>query len=219
MSECQWSSELLVQTIRHAIFFVKEEKKLKNPLTNARGCGIILFVRYVGREMNICDAGVAQWQSSWFVISRLMVRLRSPAPYGSVPEWPKGTDCKSAAFSFGGPNPPAPTSGESPRTDTRIFWCACPFFAARVRVSYVDLLCAKMKRESDFLLFCHHQVLAQVQFCRSSPQSAICGHISAALVLFRANYHFALFFQKPLDNPTDLCYNIWVIATSDTMEA
>ena len=33
----------------------------------------------------------------------------------------KGTDCKSAAFSFGGPNPPAPTSGESPRTYTRIF--------------------------------------------------------------------------------------------------
>ena len=27
-------------------------------------------------------AGVAQWQSSWFVISRLMVRLRSPAPFG-----------------------------------------------------------------------------------------------------------------------------------------
>ena len=26
-------------------------------------------------------AGVAQWQSSWFVISRLLVRLRSPAPW------------------------------------------------------------------------------------------------------------------------------------------
>ena len=29
--------------------------------------------------------------------------------YGSVPEWPKGTDCKSAVSDFGGPNPPAPT--------------------------------------------------------------------------------------------------------------
>ena len=28
-------------------------------------------------------AGVAQWQSSWFVISRLLVRLRSPAPMSS----------------------------------------------------------------------------------------------------------------------------------------
>ena len=29
--------------------------------------------------------------------------------FGRVPEWPKGTDCKSAAFSFGGSNPPSPT--------------------------------------------------------------------------------------------------------------
>ena len=40
-----------------------------------------------------------------------MVRLRSPAPiYGSVPEWPKGADCKSVVCDFGGPNPPAPTN-------------------------------------------------------------------------------------------------------------
>ena len=32
--------------------------------------------------------------------------------YGRVPEWPMGTDCKSAAFSFGGSNPPAPTKQE-----------------------------------------------------------------------------------------------------------
>ena len=57
-----------------------------------------------------------------------MVRLRSPAPvifggsaaelsrtsYGSVPEWPKGTDCKSAGNAFGGPNPPAPTTKKHP---------------------------------------------------------------------------------------------------------
>ena len=29
--------------------------------------------------------------------------------YGSVPEWPKGADCKSVVFDFGGSNPPAPT--------------------------------------------------------------------------------------------------------------
>ena len=64
-------------------------------------------------------AGVAQWQSSWFVISRLLVRLRSPAPvallhrssigYGGIPERPKGADCKSVVTDFGGPNPPSPT--------------------------------------------------------------------------------------------------------------
>ena len=39
-----------------------------------------------------------------------MVRLRSPAPYGRFPEWPKGTDCKSAGNAFGGSNPPSPTN-------------------------------------------------------------------------------------------------------------
>ncbi len=33
--------------------------------------------------------------------------------FGRVPEWPKGTDCKSAAFSFGGSNPPSPTKYKS----------------------------------------------------------------------------------------------------------
>ena len=28
--------------------------------------------------------------------------------YGQIPEWPKGTDCKSAAICFGGSNPPPP---------------------------------------------------------------------------------------------------------------
>ena len=35
--------------------------------------------------------------------------IRVPSEYGSVPEWPKGTDCKSAGDAFGGSNPPAPT--------------------------------------------------------------------------------------------------------------
>ena len=44
-------------------------------------------------------------------IYRRSVRLR--IEYGRVPEWPMGTDCKSAAFSFGGSNPPAPTKKTS----------------------------------------------------------------------------------------------------------
>ena len=44
----------------------------------------------------------------------LIKRVRLPAPsepieYGGVPEWPKGTDCKSAAFRFDGSNPSSPT--------------------------------------------------------------------------------------------------------------
>ena len=37
------------------------------------------------------------------------VKVPSEYGYGSVPEWPKGTDCKSAGDAFGGSNPPAPT--------------------------------------------------------------------------------------------------------------
>ena len=32
--------------------------------------------------------------------------------YGGIPEWPKGTDCKSAGTAFGGSNPPSPTNPE-----------------------------------------------------------------------------------------------------------
>ena len=32
--------------------------------------------------------------------------------YGWLPEWPKGTDCKSAANCFGGSNPPPSITGE-----------------------------------------------------------------------------------------------------------
>ena len=34
----------------------------------------------------------------------------SKTSYGGVPEWPKGADCKSVAFRFGGSNPPSSTS-------------------------------------------------------------------------------------------------------------
>ena len=38
--------------------------------------------------------------------------------FGSVPEWPKGADCKSVVFDFGGSNPPAPTK-QTPRAYAR----------------------------------------------------------------------------------------------------
>ena len=41
-------------------------------------------------------------------------------PYGWIPEWPKGTDCKSAANCFGGSNPPPSISRK--RTNTIAGW-------------------------------------------------------------------------------------------------
>ena len=53
-----------------------------------------------------------------FASRTLIKRVRLPAPYrhqqnfifGGVPEWPKGTDCKSAAYRFDGSNPSSPTT-------------------------------------------------------------------------------------------------------------
>ncbi len=32
--------------------------------------------------------------------------------YGRFPEWPKGADCKSVVYDFGGSNPPPPTKSK-----------------------------------------------------------------------------------------------------------
>ena len=57
-------------------------------------------------------AGVAQ--SVEQLICNQQVGGSSPSTssrieYGGIPEWPKGTDCKSAGDAFGGSNPPSPT--------------------------------------------------------------------------------------------------------------
>ena len=44
--------------------------------------------------------------------------------YGGIPEWPKGTDCKSAVNDFGGSNPPSPTKAEPDEPDV-FGWLFC----------------------------------------------------------------------------------------------
>ena len=93
----------------------RDKSFLKKLLTKTRHDDIIWKH---SEDASDARAGVAQWQSSWFVISRLLVRLRSPAwsglvhtePLlsGGIPEWPKGTDCKSAGNAFCGSNPQSP---------------------------------------------------------------------------------------------------------------
>ena len=50
----------------------------------------------------------------------MSLRLRSSV-YGGVPEWPKGTDCKSAASCFGGSNPPSSTRKRTLRLQSPFF--------------------------------------------------------------------------------------------------
>jgi hypothetical protein len=92
----------------------------KKCLTTSGVCGI-LFRR-------LKNAGVAQLVEQ--LICNQQVGGSSPSTssifleikYGSVPEWPKGTDCKSAAFSFGGSNPPAPTRKDLFRISKQVFF-------------------------------------------------------------------------------------------------
>ena len=56
---------------------------------------------------------------------------------GQIPEWPKGTDCKSAANCFGGSNPPLPMK----KTHAK----ACVFFC-----NYLLILRAVDSRSISF---------------------------------------------------------------------
>ena len=40
---------------------------------------------------------------------------------GQIPEWPKGTDCKSAGTAFGGSNPPSPTKMQVDKLSSGIY--------------------------------------------------------------------------------------------------
>ena len=51
------------------------------------------------------------------IIPMLRVTHTTTEQVGGIPEWPKGTDCKSAAYRFGGSNPPSPTKKSSTNVD------------------------------------------------------------------------------------------------------
>ena len=65
---------------------------------NARWCGSMA-------EQLICNQQVVG--STPITSSNTVCRLRT-VQLGGIPEWPKGTDCKSAGTAFGGSNPPSP---------------------------------------------------------------------------------------------------------------
>ena len=59
-------------------------------------------------EQLICNQQVDG--STPFTSSKRSVVSATDFIWGSVPEWPKGADCKSVVSDFGGPNPPTPTN-------------------------------------------------------------------------------------------------------------
>ena len=58
-----------------------------------------------------------------FWVSLLLITALA---FGGVPEWPKGADCKSVAFRFGGSNPPSSTIPEQGPPCSGIFFSKTP---------------------------------------------------------------------------------------------
>ena len=89
-----------------------------------------------------------------FVISRSGAQVRPPAPappwgrseYGGVPEWPKGTDCKSAGYAYGGSNPPAPTKKALISLKSRLF---CNF-SGRFAFQGMDGRSGEKQRQGEY---------------------------------------------------------------------
>ena len=72
------------------------------------------------------------------IMSMLRVTQRFNWTSGGIPEWPKGTDCKSAAYRFGGSNPPSPTSKKT--------WCsASGLFTTKFTLRASEILLCRMK--------------------------------------------------------------------------
>ena len=80
------------------------QKFLQNLLTNATFCDIMLSV---AGDMRWCSTMAVQLICNQQVVGSNPIT--SSNIYGGIPEWPKGTDCKSAGYAFGGSNPPSPT--------------------------------------------------------------------------------------------------------------
>ena len=70
--------------------------------------------------------------------------------YGRFPEWPKGTDCKSVVYDFGGSNPPPPTKKDRISCDIRSFFIGAQIQSAQKKRSPVGPL-----------FFCALPVMAQ----------------------------------------------------------
>ena len=68
-------------------------------------------VRFRPEAPSLYFAGVAQLAEQLICNQQVAgsIPVTSSIFFGKVPEWPKGTDCKSVVSDFGGSNPPLPT--------------------------------------------------------------------------------------------------------------
>ena len=73
--------------------------------------------RYFQNFSTLCNQQVGGFES----VYQLHFTATQHPEYGGIPEWPKGTDCKSAVNDFGGSNPPSPTKLRIERCGVLLF--------------------------------------------------------------------------------------------------
>ena len=129
----------------------------------------------------------------------LIERVRLPAPnqtsngtteYGGFPEWPKGTDCKSAGYAFGGSNPPSPTKTKNTIRRDGVFCFGMGIWMVRFEQSECNMPVAYCFDQ------CKHWSIPWFSFalserkCRSNPPSptSTCG-LNDCNPKFSLNFH------------------------------
>ena len=103
-------------------------------------------------------AGVAQLVEQ--LICNQQVGGSSPSTsstisYGGIPEWPKGTDCKSAGFAFDGSNPSSPTKNVLPIGGAFFYLSLPPFPGPGRRGKQVNWIHEKNSSKSLFGVIAH----------------------------------------------------------------
>ena len=80
---------------------------------------------------------------------------KQSSEYGGIPEWPKGTDCKSAGFAFDGSNPSSPTKNVLPIGGAFFYLSPPPLPGPDRRGKQVNWICEKNSSKFLFRVIAH----------------------------------------------------------------
>ena len=147
-------------------------------------------------------AGVAQLVEQ--LICNQQVGGSSPSTssiliYGSIPERPKGADCKSVVNDFGGSNPPSPTKQIRTCESKSLFVCVCVRRTQHRFATLVANIISSVTRTSLFVKRTQNEVATSRKQCYASHKQCCLRQTMLHFVQteFQTN-PLLLFRQKPL---------------------
>ena len=137
--------------------------------------------------------------------------------YGWIPEWPKGTDCKSAATCFGGSNPPPSielhkklcrSGGTGRRPGLKIPWVVIPvpvrFRSTAAFGTEPDWFCSFFVNSvANFVSSCHNNCKRSRLPAKPESASFICSFISFYASAAFSSCSFSLASSSPSSTKRD----------------